>query len=65
MKWIKQLLGLSTPLDKKKRELSNTQVKAVMAQRYGNLKRYAALSKKAEDIEDEIIELLNQDSNKN
>ncbi len=60
MKWIKQMLGLSTPLDKKK-ELSSIRVKAVMAQRYGNLKRYAALSKKAEEVEDEIIELLNRD----
>jgi hypothetical protein len=61
MKWIKQMLGLSTPLDKKKKELSNIRVKALMAQRYGNLKRYAALSKKAEEVEDEIIELLNRD----
>ena len=61
MKWIKQILGLSTPLDKKKKELSNIRVRAVMAQRYGNLKRYAELSKKAEEVEDEIIELLNRD----
>lgn len=61
MRWIKNWLGLSTPLDKKKKELSHIQVQAVMAQRYGNLKRFAALSKKAEEVEDEIIELLNRD----
>jgi len=60
MRWIKQLLGLSTPLDKKKKELSNIQVQAVMAQHCGNLGRYAELSKKAEGVEDEILELLSR-----
>ena len=58
MKWLKRLLGLSTPLEKKKKALSNLRVQAVMAQRNGDLKRYAALSKKAEGIEDEIVEML-------
>ena len=59
MKWIKRLLGLSTPLEKKKKELSNLRVRAIMAQRNGDLKRYAAISKKAEGVEDEIVEMLN------
>ena len=58
MKWPRKLLGLSTPLEKKKRLLSNLRVHAVMAQRNGDLKRYAMLSKKAEGIEDEIVEML-------
>jgi|TARA_B110000196_G_C20700195_1_gene454879 hypothetical protein len=58
VQWIKKLLGLTTPLDKKKKELSNIRVKAIMSQRDGDLRRYATLSKKAEELEDEIIELL-------
>ena len=58
MKWLRKLLGLSTPLEKKKRLLSNLRVRAVMAQRNGDLKRYAMLSKKAEGIEDENVEML-------
>jgi hypothetical protein len=58
MRWLKSWLGLSTPLEKKKKELSNIRVRAVMAQRDGDLRRYAALSKEAEELEDEIIELL-------
>lgn len=64
MRWIKNWLGLSTPLDKKKLRLSKLQVQAVMAQRYGNLKRYAELAKKAEEVEDEIIELLERNQHK-
>jgi hypothetical protein len=60
MEWIKRLLGLSTPLEKKKKELSNLRVRAIMAQSNGDLKRYAAISKKAEGIEDEIVEMINE-----
>ena len=60
MKWIKRLLGLSTPLEKKKKELSNLRVRAMRAQRNGDLKRYAELSKKAEAVEDEIVEMINE-----
>ena len=60
MKWLKRLLGLSTPLEKKKKELSSTRVKAVMAQRAGDLRRYATLSKKIEELEDEILEMINE-----
>lgn len=58
MKWLKRLLGLTTPLEKKKKALSNLRVQAVMTQRNGDLKRYATLSKKADQLEDEIVEML-------
>jgi hypothetical protein len=58
MKWLRKLLGINTPLEKKKKALSSLRVQAVMAQRNGDLKRYAALSKKAEGVEDEIVEML-------
>jgi len=60
MKWLKRLLGLSTPLEKKKKELSNISVRAVMSQRDGDLRRYATLTKKAEELEDEILEMINE-----
>jgi hypothetical protein len=58
VRWLKSWLGLSTPLEKKKKELSNIRVRAVVAQHDGDLRRYATLSKEAEELEDEIIELL-------
>jgi len=61
VQWIKKLLGLTTPLDKKKKELSNIRVKAIMSQRDGDLRRYATLSKKAEKLEDEIVRMLERD----
>ena len=61
MQWIKKLLGLTSPLDKKKKELSNIRVRAIMSQRDGDLRRYATLSKKAEELEDEIVRMLERD----
>ena len=58
MRWIKHWLGLSSPLEKKKKELSNIRVKAIMAQRDGDLRRYATLSKKIEKLEDDIVEMI-------
>ena len=60
MKWVKRLLGLSTPLEKKKRLLSSVRREAYIARRKGNLRKAAALSKKAELLEDEIIEAINE-----
>ena len=60
MRWLKSWLGLSTPLEKKKKELSNIRVRAVMAQRDGDLRRYATLSKKIEALEDDIVEMIEQ-----
>ena len=58
MRWLKSWLGLSTPLDKKKKELSSVRVRAMMAQRSGDLRRFATLSKKIEELENEIVEML-------
>ena len=60
MRWLKSWLGLSTPLEKKKKELSNIRVRAIMAQRDGDLRRYATLSKKIEALEDDIVEMIEQ-----
>jgi hypothetical protein len=58
MKWLRRLLGLSTPLEKKKRQLSSLRHEAFYATRDGNLRKAGVLSKKAEILEDEIMELL-------
>tara|TARA_Y100001973_G_C5150396_1_gene307779 strand:- start:1040 stop:1228 length:189 start_codon:yes stop_codon:yes gene_type:complete len=60
MNWIKRLFGLASPLDKKKKELSAVRLKAVQAQRNGDLRTFGDLSKKAEALEDEIIEMLHR-----
>ena len=58
MKWIKRLLGLNTPLEKKQRELSSLRHEAFYATRNGNLRKASMLSKRAELLEDEVIELI-------
>jgi hypothetical protein len=58
VKWIKRLLGLNTPLEKKQRELSSLRHEAFYATRNGNLRKASMLSKRAELLEDEIIELI-------
>jgi hypothetical protein len=60
MKWLKRLLGLSTPLEKKKRELSSLRHEAFYAIRDGDLRKASGLSKKAEQLEDEIVALLSR-----
>jgi len=60
MKWIKRLLGLSTPLEKKKRELSSLRHEAFYATRDGDLRRAGELSRKAESLEDEIVEMISE-----
>jgi len=60
MKWIKRLLGLNTPLEKKKKELSSLQHEAFYATRNGDLRKASELSKKAELLEDEIVEIINE-----
>ena len=60
MKWLKRMLGLSTPLEKKKRELSSLRHEAFYATRNGNLRKAGTLTKKAELIEDEIMEMLSE-----
>ena len=60
MKWIRRLLGLSTPLEKKKRQLSSLRHEAFYATRDGDLRKAGRLSKKAEQLEDEIVEMINE-----
>jgi hypothetical protein len=60
MKWIKRLLGLSTPLEKKKKELSSLRHEAFYATRNGNLRKAGELTKKAELLEDEVMEMINE-----
>ena len=60
MKWIKRFFGLDTPLEKKKKQLSELRSQAFLAQRNGDLRKYGALSKQAEDLEDQIVEAINE-----
>ena len=60
MQWLKKLLGLNTPLEKKKIELSSLRHQAFYATRNGNLRKAGELSKRAEEIEDEIVEMIEQ-----
>ena len=60
MKWIKRLLGLSTPLEKKRRVLSSLRHEAFYAVRDGDLRKAGERSKKAELLEDEIVEMINE-----
>lgn len=60
MRWIKRLLGLNTALEKKRDTLLKIRRQAMMAQRNGDLRTYSTLSKKIEDLEDEIVEIVNE-----
>ena len=60
MKWIKKLLGISTPLEKKRKRLAALHKSAMVAQRNGDLRKYASIIKQAEVLEDEIIEMANE-----
>ena len=62
MKWIKRLLGIGSPMDKKKKELSELRRKAMMAQRNGDLRTFGDLSKRVEELEDEIVEMIERDA---
>ncbi len=59
MKWIKRLLGFSTPLEKKQKELSTLWKEAMEYQRNGDLRSYAKIVKKIEGIENELVEMMN------
>ena len=60
MKWFRRLLGLSTPLEEKKRQLSSLRHEAFYATRDGDLRKAGELSKKAEQLEDEIVEMISE-----
>ena len=59
MNWLMTLLGLWDPLRKKRKQLSNLRTQAMMVQRNGDLRTFAELTKKADELEDEIIALQN------
>ena len=52
------MLGLRTPLEKKKAELSKMRLQAMKVQRNGNIRAYSELSKKIEELEDEIVNMI-------
>tara|TARA_R110002012_G_scaffold251576_2_gene429486 strand:- start:976 stop:1161 length:186 start_codon:yes stop_codon:yes gene_type:complete len=58
MKWIKKLFGLRTPIEKKKAELSKMRQQAMIVQRNGDIRAYSELSKKIEELEDEIVNMI-------
>lgn len=58
MKWIKRIFGLSTPVENKQEQLSRLLRDAMIAQRNGDLRKYAELTKMADTIEDDILEML-------
>ena len=58
IRWLKNLLGLNTHLEKKKIELSSLRHEAFYATRNGDLRKAGLLSKKAEKVEDEIIKII-------
>ena len=58
MNCIKRLFGLTSPLEKKKKQLSSVRLKAMQAQRNGDLRTFGDLSRKAEQLEDEIVEMI-------
>ena len=60
MRWIKKWLGLASPLEKKKKEISSMRTQAMLAQRNGDLRKYASLTHKIEALEDEIVEMINE-----
>ncbi len=57
MKWIKRFFGLDTPLEKKKKQLSVLRKQAFLAQRNGDLRKYGTITKQAEELEDQIVEM--------
>ena len=58
MRWLKHWLGLTTPLEKKKKRLSALRHEAFYAVRDGDLRKAGRLGEKAEELEDEIVKML-------
>jgi hypothetical protein len=52
----------TSPIEKKKRELSALRRKAFQAQRDGDLRKYGKISSEAEVLEDEIVELISENT---
>ena len=58
MKWIKSLLGIKSPIERKKAQLTSLQNKAFQAQRNGNLRLAGKYYHEAEMLETEIAVIL-------
>lgn len=58
MKWIKRLLGIKSPLEKMKANLSKLQEKAFQAQRNGDLRLSGRYYHEIEMLETEIAEIM-------
>jgi hypothetical protein len=57
MNWIKKLLGIKSPLEKKQAELTKLQQKGFEAQRNGDLRKAGEYYHAAEILGAEIIEM--------
>ena len=57
MNWLKELFGIKSPIEKKKRILESLQQKAFLAQRNGNLRLAGKYYHEAELLETEIERL--------
>ena len=58
MNWLKELFGIKSPIEKKKRILESLQQKAFLAQRNGNLRLAGKYYHEAELLETEIERLM-------
>ena len=58
MKWLKRLLKIKSPVEKKKEELSRLQEKAFQAQRNGDLRLAGQYYHEAETLETEIVKMM-------
>lgn len=62
MKWIKRMLGILDPLERKKAELADLQEKAFNAQRNGDLRLAGKYLLEADRLENEILDLMEGES---
>ena len=58
MRWIKKLLGIKSPLEKKQSELAKLQTMGFEAQRRGDLRTAGECYHAAEMLETEIVEMV-------
>ena len=56
MEWLKKMLGILSPIEKKKKQLDIILEKAFKAQRNGDLRTAGILQKEATELENEILE---------
>ena len=62
MKWVRQILGILDPLERKKAELADLQEKAFNAQRNGDLRLAGKYLLEAGRLETEIVDLASGES---